>query len=132
VPGVTKPAVVYVRMAPALRDALRDHAESCGLSLNAFVVHALAAASGPEFLRRVTDGGKPSTVADDRDVVRRPGPEKVGGVVAAYRDHWLGKLGMERLGEIMERAEDHDLVWAWWVGHRAEQDALSISPRGAR
>ena len=106
---MTKPAVVYVRMAPALRDALRDHAESSGVSLNAFVVHALAAVSGPEFLRRVPDGGKPSTVAD-----------------------WLGKLGMQRLGEIMERAEDHDLVWAWWVGHRAEQDALAISPRGAR
>jgi HicB family len=129
---VTKPAVVYVRMAPALRDALREHAESSGLSLNAFVVHALAAASGPEFLRHVRDGGKPSTVADDREVVRRPSPDRMTFVVAAYRDYWLGKLGMERIAEIMERTKDHDLVWAWWVGHRAEQDALPISRRGAR
>jgi hypothetical protein len=129
---MTKPAVVYVRMAPALRDALRDHADACGLSLNAFAVHALAAASGPEFLRRVSDGGSPRTVAEDREVIRRPGPDRMVFVVAAYRDYWLGKLGMERLGEIMRQASDHDVVWAWWVGHRAEQEALPVSLRAAR
>jgi hypothetical protein len=40
-------AVVYLRMAPALRDALRNHAAESGVSLNAFAVQALAAAAGP-------------------------------------------------------------------------------------
>jgi hypothetical protein len=53
-------------------------------------------------------------------------------VVAEHRDSWLGKLGMERLGEIMRQASDHDVVWAWWVGHRAEQDALEVSRPAAR
>jgi predicted HicB family RNase H-like nuclease len=38
-------AVVYLRMAPALRDALRAQADASGVSLNAFAVQALAAAA---------------------------------------------------------------------------------------
>jgi len=39
-------AVVYLRMTPQLRDALRDAADHAGTSLNAYAVQVLAAAAG--------------------------------------------------------------------------------------
>ena len=41
-----KPAVVFIRMSPQLRDGLRVAADDAGCSLNAFVVQVLAAAAG--------------------------------------------------------------------------------------
>ena len=41
-----KHAVVYLRMSPQLRDAVRAAADGAGCSLNAFAVQVLAAAAG--------------------------------------------------------------------------------------
>ncbi len=44
--GRTKPAVIYLRVAPQLREALRRAAETAGVSVNAYSVQVLAAALG--------------------------------------------------------------------------------------
>ncbi len=103
-------AVVYVRMAPALREALRNAAAANGVSLNASAVHALGAAAGPDFLRDVSQGGKPKTIVDDRRVPRRPEPSRMGSLAAEYISYWVDRQGIDRLIEIGRRSKDHDVV----------------------
>jgi hypothetical protein len=42
----TSPAVLYLRISPALRDGLRAASDEAGLSLNAYATQVLAAAAG--------------------------------------------------------------------------------------
>lgn len=123
--GPAMAAVVYLRMAPALRDALRAHADASGVSLNAFAVQALAAAAGPEFLRDVRGGGQPATEADDRRVLRRPPPEQMHGIVTQYVTYWVDRLGREHFSRVSANSKDRDRVWAWYVGRQAELAELS-------
>jgi hypothetical protein len=123
-------AVVYLRMAPALRDALRARAEASGVSLNAFAVQALAAAAGPDFLRDVRGGGQPASVTDDRRVLRRPPPERMGPIVTQFVTYWVDRLGREHFTGVIANSKDHDRVWAWYVGRQAE--LAELSPRATR
>lgn len=123
-------AVVYLRMAPALRDALRVHAAESGISLNAFAVQALAAAAGPEFLRDVRAGGKPASVTDERRALERPAPKQMQSICDQYVIFWTERLGKERMRDLITASKDHDRVWAWYVGRQAELAELSL--RGAR
>ncbi len=126
-------AVLYLRMAPALRDALRAHADASGVSLNAFAVQALAAAAGPDFLRDVRGGGQPVTVADERRMLERPAPDRMHPIVDRYVAYWVDRLGREHFSRVIANSKDHDRVWAWYVGREAELAALAeVSPRAAR
>jgi len=124
-------SVVYLRMSPALHDALKGRAEASGISLNAFAVQALAAAAGPEFLRDVRAGGKPATVADERRVLVRP--ERMHPIVDRYRQYWIDRLGRDARARVIENSKDLDRVWAWYVGREAELAALAeVSLPGGR
>jgi HicB family len=123
-------AVVYLRMAPALRDALKTHADASGVSLNAFAVQALAAAAGPEFLRDVRSGGQPASVDDERRVLKRPAADRMRPIVEQYATYWVNRLGREHFSRVTADSKDHDRVWAWYVGRQAE--LAELSPRGAR
>jgi hypothetical protein len=116
-------AVVYLRMAPALRDALHERAAASGISLNAFAVQALAAAAGPEFLRDVRSGGKPATVTDEQRVLVRP--ERMHDICTQYVTYWVDRLGRDRMSSVLANSKDHDKVWAWYVGRQAELAELS-------
>ena len=118
-------AVLYLRMAPALRDALRAHAQESGVSLNTFAVQALAAAAGPEFLRDVRAGGQAVSVADDRRVLSRPAPDRMRPIVERYVTYWVDRLGRDQFGRVIQNSKDHDRVWAWYVGREAELAALA-------
>jgi hypothetical protein len=122
-------AVLYLRMAPALRDALRASASESGVSLNAFAVQALAAAAGPDFLRDVRGGGQPASVADQRRILQRPAPQKMQSICDQYVIFWIERLGKDRTRDLMNASKDHDRVWAWYVGRQAELAALAeLSP----
>jgi hypothetical protein len=118
-------AVVYLRMAPALRDALRTHAAESGVSLNAFAVQALAAAAGPEFLRDVRAGGAPSSVGDERRVLERPPKDRMNPIVTQYVTYWVDRLGRAEVSRVIANSKDHDRVWAWYVGRQAELAMLA-------
>ncbi len=118
-------AVVYLRMAPALRDALRSSATESGVSLNAFAVQALAAAAGPAFLRDVRAGGEPVTVADTRRVLERPAPQKMQSICDQYVIFWTERLGRDRMSDLIKASKDHDRVWAWYMGRQTELAALA-------
>src|SRR3954467_12233650 len=122
-------AVVYLRIAPALREALRAHADASGVSLNAFAVQALAAAAGPDFLRDVRTGGAPATVADERRALARPAPDRMRSICDQYVIFWMERLGKDRTSELVAASKDHDRVWAWYVGRQAE--LAELSSRGA-
>lgn len=124
-----KPAVLYLRMAPALRDALQARARESGVSLNAWAVNALAAAAGPEFLRTPAQGGAARTQSDAEQTTR-PDAEGMKRIAVEYRAYWLNRLGAEHVREVGEASRDDDVVWAWWVGHRRELQELAASRRG--
>jgi hypothetical protein len=124
-------AVLYLRMSAALRDALRGRAEAEGVSMNAFAVQALAAATGPAFLRDVRAGGTPATVQDEQRVLVRP--ERMKPIVDRYVTYWVARLGVAAMSKVIANSKDHDRVWAWYVGREAELAELSsVSRRAAR
>jgi uncharacterized protein (DUF1778 family) len=110
-------AVVYLRMSPALHDALKEHAAQSGTSLNAYAVQALAAAAGPDFLRDVRAGGAPATVNDQERVLVRP--ERMAPIV--------DRLGRDATSRVIANSKDHDRVWAWYVGREAELATLAAT-----
>ena len=55
----------------------------------------------------------------------------MGSLAAEYISYWVDRHGIDRLIEIGRRSEDHDVVWAWWVGRRAEQETLRELKRSA-
>ena len=116
-------AVVYLRMSPALHDALKHQAAESGVSLNTFAVQALAAAAGPEFLRDVRAGGKPATVNDQQRLLVRP--ERMKPIVDRYVTYWVDRLGREAMTKVIANSKDHDRVWAWYVGREAELAELA-------
>jgi hypothetical protein len=118
-------AVLYLGMSSALRDALRSRAEADGVSMNAFAVQALAAATGPEFLRDVRAGGAPATVRDEQRVLVRP--ERMHPVVDEYVHYWIDRLGRDARDRVLANSKDHDRVWAWHVGREAELAALAAA-----
>ena len=122
-------SVVYLRMSPALHDALKHQAAESGVSLNTFAVQALAAAAGPEFLRDVRAGGKPATIADERRVLVRP--ERMHPIVDKYVQYWIDRLGIEARERVLASSKDNDRVWAWYVGREAELAALAEVSRPA-
>ncbi len=124
-------SVVYLRMSPALHDALKHQAAESGVSLNTFAVQALAAAAGPEFLRDPRAGGTPATIDDERRVLVRP--ERMHPIVDKYVQYWVDRLGREARDRVLASSKDHDRVWAWYVGREAELAALAeVSPRAGR
>jgi hypothetical protein len=122
-------SVVYLRMSPALHDALQHQAAESGVSLNTFPVQALSAAAGPEFLRDVRAGGKPATVADEQRVL--VGPERMKPIVDRYVTYWVDRLGIDQVTRVIKKSKDHDKVWAWYVGREAELAALAEVSRPA-
>jgi hypothetical protein len=82
-----EPAVLYLRVAPQLRRALRRVAAEAGVSMSAWAVHVLAAAVGPQLY-----------VVDDDGVVGTAGlggataiPDDV--ILAWYRTVYLPRVG---------------------------------------
>ena len=58
----TSPAVLYLRISPALRDGLRAASDEAGLSLNAYASQVLAAAAGHKAAFR--DVAVPTEIAE--------------------------------------------------------------------
>ena len=67
-----KSAVVAVRMAPSLRDGLKQAADDEGCSLNAYVVQVLAAAAGHRARFRGTVEAGPTAVEQQDDLRTLP------------------------------------------------------------
>jgi hypothetical protein len=103
-----RPAVVYLRMSPYLRDALRDAADKAGCSLNAFAVQVLAAAAGdPSRFRSVAEEAEPRTL--ERDALGYPLRAKERSEHIGARSDFIGTMG-EEVGakEMVALVKRHD------------------------
>ena len=91
-------AVVYLRMTPQLRDALRAAADQAGTSLNAFAVQVLAAAAGdPARFRVGTEGSvRPGDVEIKRDERGFPLSEHEERKHRLARDEFLNAVTREQ------------------------------------
>jgi hypothetical protein len=87
------------------------------------LARALAAATGPEFLRDVRVGGAPATVNERRVLVR---PERMYPIVDRYVQYWIDRLDIDARDRVLALSKDHDKVWAWYVGRETELAELSL------
>jgi hypothetical protein len=106
---------LHLRMAPHLREALRDAARAAGCSLNAFAVQVLAAAAGDAARFRAL--GEP----DSRPALA---PTRQTWRVRAARNEFIGVMGIE-MGSVARSAllrridaEDPGYFLEW---HQARQ-----------
>jgi hypothetical protein len=114
-----KPAVLFLRMSPQLRQALRHAADRAGVSLNAYAVQVLAAAAGdPAGFRADVDEAVPPAELK-RDHRGYPTSPRDRDIHMAARNHFmtetekmLGAAEMFRLAKQLD-AEDpgHYVEW---------------------
>lgn len=119
-----RPASLHLRMAPHLREALRDAAHAAGCSLNAFAVQVLAAAAGDAArFRALAEPDARPALASARQTWR----------VRAARSEFIGIMGIEIGGEarwaLMRRidAEDPEYYLEW--DHARETGSEPRAPR---
>jgi hypothetical protein len=126
-------AVVYLRMTPQLRDALRDAADHAGTSLNAYAVQVLAAAAGdPSRFRATVDRSVTSDEAEiKRDGRGFPLNEHEERRHRLARSDFIGLMGMELGSKAMFAlvtrldAEDPGHNVRWQRERQAEEREVS-------
>lgn len=115
---------VLVRLAPELHRAIRDKAETAGVSINSWIVHVLAAAAGERFFHAPEHGGTPRTVAESRQEAWRR--ERIARYArAAYVSHHMAN-GMPHAEAIAVSDDDAVAFYEARVTHdppAAEQRA---------
>lgn len=122
-----------MRMAPQLREALRDAADNAGCSMNAFAVQVLAAAAGDPARFRVPKSAK-EVAADDIDALDDLERDPLGyplawhergehmaarGEFVAVMDSELGTSEMVALVKHLDREDPAHFV-RWMRIRRAE------------
>ena len=137
-----RPAVVFLRMSPQLRDGLRDAADDAGCSLNAFAVQVLAAAAGdPGRFRSSGPHGESDTPDLDeleRDHLGYPLERIARSKHIGARNDFIGimgdELGMDEMVKAVKRiaAEEPGYFVEWQRLKNAERAAReSEGRRGA-
>jgi hypothetical protein len=137
-----RPAVVFLRMSPQLREGLRNAADEAGCSLNAFAVQVLATAAGDPGRFRVSSSHDESETRDlkelERDALGYPLRWKERWAHSGARNEFIGtmgtELGTEEMVALVKRldAEDPGYFVEWQRLRRAEREVQeSGSRRGA-
>lgn len=138
----TRPAVVFLRMSPQLRDGLRDAADDAGCSLNAYAVQVLAAAAGDPGRFRLSGTHEESKSPDvndlERDALGYPLERKARWEHSIARNEFIAtmdaELGPEEMVALVKRfdAEEPGYFVEWRRLRTAEREAReSEGRRGA-
>jgi len=99
-----RPAVVFLRMSPQLREGLRQAADRAGCSLNAFAVQILAAAAGDPARFRVQSSHEEEEIGGrevERDALGYPLEWKQRWRHSVARSEFIGTMGDELGSEEM-------------------------------
>ena len=136
-----RPAVVFLRMSPQLREGLRQAADRAGCSLNAFAVQILATAAGdPARFRAQSSHEESETAASEveRDALGYPLEWKQRWRHSIARNEFIGTMGIELGSEEMVArvkridAEDPGYFVEWLRLRTDEREAQeSADRRGA-
>ena len=134
-----RPAVVFLRMSPQLRDGLRDAADDAGCSLNAFAVQVLAAAAGDPGRFRVSQSQEASEAPDvdelERDALGYPLRSRERWAHAGARSEFIGtmetELGAEEMVALVKRldAENPGYFVEWYQLRKAEREVRESGDR---
>jgi hypothetical protein len=105
-----KPAVVFIRMSPQLRDGLRVAAGDARCSLNAFVVQVLAAAAGDPSRFRVPRAHDEAAEPElERDALGYPLDRRARGDHIAARTDYIAAMCAEMTdAEVVVIVKKHD------------------------
>ena len=133
----TSPAVLYLRISPALRDGLRAASDEAGLSLNAYAAQVLAAAAGHKAAFR--DAAVPTEIAEAeqtaglRDLRRKP-----DGYPIAFRERdrhvaalhaWVETLRKTmNFADLMKLKYRIDIECPWFYVEWRELDGPLLPP----
>jgi hypothetical protein len=134
-----RPAVVFLRMSPQLRDGLRDAADDAGCSLNAFAVQVLAAAAGDPGRFRGTGSREASESSDvdelERDALGYPLRWKERWEHSGARNEFIGtmetELGVEEMVALVKKldAENPGYFVEWYRLRKAEREVRESGDR---
>ena len=135
----SRPAVVFVRMSPQLRETLRDATDDAGCSLNAFAVQVLAAAAGdPGRFRgsRPHEEPRASDVDElERDALGYPLSWRERRAHIGARSDFIGamaaELGTDEMVALVKRldAEDPGYFVEWQRLRTDGREARESEPR---
>jgi hypothetical protein len=129
-----RPAVVFLRMSPQLRDGLRDAATTAGCSLNAFAVQVLAAAAGDPGRFRQSGLREESESPDlnelERDHLGYPLERIARANHIGARTDFIGTMGDELGADEMVKAVKR--IDAEEPGYFVEWQVLKNAERAAR
>jgi hypothetical protein len=137
----SRPAVVFLRMSPQLREGLREAADRAGCSLNAFAVQILATAAGDPARFRAQSSHQEEEIAGsevERDALGYPLEWKQRWRHSIARNEFIGtmgiELGSEEMVALVKRldAEDPGYFVEWLRLRTDEREAReSVGHRGA-
>jgi hypothetical protein len=123
-PGDHKPAVLFLRLSPQLRQALRHAADQAGVSLNAYAVQVLATAAGDPAAFRAPSTSRPRGPSERVDL-GFPTGSRDRAIHTAARNQFmietetrLGASEMFRLAKQYD-AEDPGFYVEWQRSRRA-------------
>jgi hypothetical protein len=134
-----RPAVLFLRMSPQLREGLRDTADDAGCSLNAFAVQVLAAAAGDPGHFRVPGSSAESEAPDadelERDALGYPLRWKEPWAHSGARNEFIGtmgtELGTERMVALVKRL-DAEVPGYFVEWHRLRMAEREVRESGGR
>ncbi|MDP9332735.1 MAG: hypothetical protein M3Q30_05425 [Actinomycetota bacterium] len=134
-----RPAVVFLRMSPQLREGLRNAAADAGCSLNSFSVQVLAAAAGDPVRFRVSGSHEESEAPDvdelERDALGYPLRWKERWAHSGARNEFIGTMGTElgskEMVALVKRldAEDPGYFVEWQRLRMAEREVQESGDR---
>ena len=108
-PNNPRTAIVHLRMAPQLRDALRRAADNAGVSMNSYAVQVLATAAGdPACFRAEVDAPHTSPRPDQQ--------WRKAHARNAFVQTMGPKIGWSEMSALVKKydAEDPGYFLTWW------------------
>ena len=126
-----KPAVVFLRMSPQLREGLRAAANEAGCSLNAFAVQVLAAAAGdPARFRQLIESAGPAAAPEiERDARGYPLDWKHRWDHICSRQEYSLRTDVHVSGDEIRRIDREDP--GFYVRWARERDAALVARQSA-
>lgn len=90
-----KPAIVFLRMSPQLREGLREAADAAGCSLNAFAVQVLATVVGDPSRFRAPVREEPDLRELERDALGFPIEWRANWRHSVARNEFMGVMASQ-------------------------------------
>lgn len=128
-----RPAAVFLRMSPQLREGLRRAADASGCSVNAFAVQVLATAVGDPSRFRVPQPAEIPLRELERDALGYPLESKANWRHATARSEFIGVMGANAqsddwIAEVKRHDTEDPEFFVEWSERRMADEASRGRP----